>query len=66
MSRNFDLMQEMEGRRPLEWNRSVQAVLPTCESEAKPQDFELARNVRRASSIGAFAFEEAVEKGLSE
>jgi hypothetical protein len=65
MSRNFDLMQEMEGRRPLEWNRSRSGG-SSNESVAKPQDFELARNVRRASSIGAFAFEEAVEKGLSE
>ncbi len=28
MSRNYDLMQEMEEGRPTDWNRSVQAVLP--------------------------------------
>jgi len=35
MSRNFDLMQEMEGRRPLEWNASVPLVLPATDQERK-------------------------------
>jgi capsular exopolysaccharide synthesis family protein len=30
MSRNFDLMRQMEGRRPLDWNRAVQAELPAA------------------------------------
>jgi polysaccharide biosynthesis transport protein len=33
MSRNFDLMQEMERRHPLEWNRSVPVVLPTADQQ---------------------------------
>lgn len=33
MSRNFDLMQEIEGPRPLEWNRGVQVPLSAASHE---------------------------------